>query len=163
MLTYMKGLNSWSTCMGGQYELHIWDFLWEEIYLSGKSYIIEQKSNFGKQNYPARIGTYLATKHEATFHDTVDGRNPASVDMVNIPSCMLGGAGFLPSTVAGAALNLNCSKVSAPLNSSAFNKQVLRTQPAPHKPCQNRHCFYIRRIKQVSRCETTQAYKLVWT
>ena len=38
---------------------------------------------------------------------TVDGRNPAPVDMVHIPiiykvswfSCMLGGAGFLPSTV----------------------------------------------------------------
>ena len=122
--------------------------------------LIEQKSNFGKQNYPARIGTHLATKHEATLHDTVVGKNPASVDMVNIPSCMLGGAGFLPSTVAGAALNLNCLKVSAPLNSSAFNKQVLRTQPAPDIPCQNRHCFYIRRIKQVSRCETTQTYKL---
>ena len=125
--------------------------------------LIEQKSNFRKQNYPARIGTHLATKHEATLHDTVVGKNPASVDMVNIPSCMLGGAGFLPSTVAGAALNLNCLKVSAPLNSSAFNKQVLRTQPAPDIPCQNRHCFYIRRIKQVSRCETTQTYKLVWT
>ena len=37
------------------------------------------------------------------MRDTVDGRNPAPVDMVNIPlarvSYMLGGAGFLPSTV----------------------------------------------------------------
>ena len=36
--------------------------------------------------------------------DTFDGRNPAPVDMVNIPlfagfSYILGGAGFLPSTV----------------------------------------------------------------
>jgi len=39
------------------------------------------------------------------LNDTVDGRNPAPVDMVNIPLFiykvlyMPGGAGFLPSTV----------------------------------------------------------------
>ena len=75
------------------------------IFLEGKftlwQKLVEQKSNFGKQHCLARIGTHLATKNEATFHDTVDERNPASVDMVNIPSCMLGSAGFLPSTVAG--------------------------------------------------------------
>ena len=43
--------------------------------------------------------------------DTVDGSNPAPVDMVNIPlqglihiSYMLGGAGFLPSTVCSIVL-----------------------------------------------------------
>ena len=35
-LPYIKGLNSWSTCIGGQYELHIWDFLGGEIYLVAK-------------------------------------------------------------------------------------------------------------------------------
>jgi len=48
---------------------------------------------------------------------TVDGRNPAPVDMVNIQliykvSCMLGGAGFLPSTVWKVILrNRSCSQV----------------------------------------------------
>ena len=57
-MVYMYGWSIWAPYMG---------FSLRGNLPSGKSYIIEQKSNFGKQNYPARIGTYLATKHEATF------------------------------------------------------------------------------------------------
>jgi len=60
-----------------------------------------------KNNLVFRLSRLLFSM-KMFYRDTVDGRNPAPFDMVNIYRAlyMPGGAGFLPSTV----LLLPCSK-----------------------------------------------------
>ncbi len=69
------------------------------------------------------------------LRNTVDGRNPAPVDMVNIP----GGAGFLPSTawttISWCLENLNPSEILKLKIWSHFSSQLVPVAPGMDHPC----------------------------